>query len=86
MKTSILLIAAMLMPVYALAAEPKMIKLPRIEVIGHSPVIKLARIDIVGRAKALPEKKPPLMRNTAHFPALGMMLVKRSNFLMPYGV
>lgn len=86
MKTSILLIAAMLMPVYALAAEPQIIKLPRIEVVGHPPVIKLARIDIIGRAKPLPENTPPLMRNAAHFPVLGMMLVKRSNLLMPYGV
>jgi hypothetical protein len=86
MKTSILLIAAMLMPVYALAAEPQIIKLPRIEVIGHSPVIKLARIDIVGRIKPLPEKTPPLLSHTARFPVSGMMLVKRSNFLMPYGV
>lgn len=86
MKTSILLIAAMMLPVYALAAEPQIIKLPRIEVIGHPPVIKLARIDIVGRAKPLPETTSPRMTHIAKFPVMGMMLVKRSNVLMPYGV
>ena len=85
MKTSILLIAAMLMPVYALA-EPQIIKLPRIEVVGHPLVIKSARTDIIGRVKPLPENTPPLMSHTARFPVLGMMLVKRSHLLMPYGV